>query len=174
MLKPTSSELNKREIMKYVGGHGATIKMAAWELDQLGYVKAHSGVANNSAQLEKLRSQLQLANSLAAIEWSDTPTANKKKKTKSFAERIAMAPMAVVVNSNGISCRLGLVCTRLLCICSSSTYCIFQGLLTRKSEIRNIFVGELRANSSEENPPKRTQHILNIVSHDCLVGHMTK
>jgi hypothetical protein len=35
-------------------------------------------------------------------------------------------------------------------------------------------VGELRANSSEENPPKRTQHILNIVSDDCLVGHMTK
>jgi hypothetical protein len=173
MLKPTSSELNKREIMKYVDGHGATIKMAARELDQLGYVKAHSGVANNSAQLEKLRSQLQLENSLAAIEWSDTPTANKKKKTKSFAERIAMAPMAVVVNSNGISCRLGLVCT-LLCICSSSTYHIIQGLLTRKSEIRNIFVGELRANSSEENPLKRTQHILNIVSDDCLVGHMTK
>jgi hypothetical protein len=77
------------------------------------------------------------------------------------------------VNSNGISCRLGLVYTP-LCICSSSTYCIIQGLLTRKSEIRNIFVGKLRANSSEENPPKRTQHILNIVSDDCLVGHMTK
>jgi hypothetical protein len=35
-------------------------------------------------------------------------------------------------------------------------------------------VGKLRANSLEENPPKRTQHILNIVSDDCLVGHMTK
>jgi hypothetical protein len=77
------------------------------------------------------------------------------------------------VNSNGISCRLGLVCTP-PCICSSSTYRIIQDLLTRKSEIRNIFVGELRVNSSEENPPKRTQHILNIVSDDCLVGHMTK
>jgi hypothetical protein len=38
---------------------------------------------------------LQLAYSLAAIECSDTATA-KKKKTESFAERIAMAPMAVV------------------------------------------------------------------------------
>jgi hypothetical protein len=69
--------------------------MAARKLDQLGYVKAHSGVANDSAQLEKLTNQLQLANSLAAIERSDTATA-KKKKTESFAKRIAMAPMAVV------------------------------------------------------------------------------
>jgi hypothetical protein len=50
MLKPTSLELSKQEIMKYAGGHSATIKMAARKLDQLGYVKAHSGVANNSAQ----------------------------------------------------------------------------------------------------------------------------
>jgi hypothetical protein len=49
MLKPTSLELNKQEVMKYAGGHGATIKMAAWKLDQLGYVKAHSGVAKDSA-----------------------------------------------------------------------------------------------------------------------------
>jgi hypothetical protein len=31
------------------------------------------------------------------------------------------------VNSNGISCRLGLVCTP-LCICSSSTYRVISGL----------------------------------------------
>jgi hypothetical protein len=42
MLKPTSLELNKRDIMKYAGGHVATIKMAAWKLDQLQYVKVHS------------------------------------------------------------------------------------------------------------------------------------
>jgi hypothetical protein len=45
--------------------------------------------------LEKLRNQLQFANSLAAFERSDTAI-TKKKKTKSFAERIAMAAMAVV------------------------------------------------------------------------------
>jgi hypothetical protein len=33
MLKRTSLELNKRDIMKYVGGHSATIKMAARKLD---------------------------------------------------------------------------------------------------------------------------------------------
>jgi hypothetical protein len=52
-----------------------------------------------------------------------------------------------------IACRLGLVCTP-LCICSSSTYRIIQGLLTRKSEIQDIFVGELRANSLRE--PSKT------------------
>jgi hypothetical protein len=31
---------------------------------------------------------------------------------------------------------------------------LFQGLLPRKSVIRNIFVGKLQAKSSEENPPK--------------------
>ena len=95
MLKPTSLGLTKREIMKYAGGHGATIKMAARKLDQLGYVKAYSCVANDSARLEKLTNQLQLANSLAVIERSDAAIA-KKKKTDSFAERLAMAPMAVV------------------------------------------------------------------------------
>jgi hypothetical protein len=49
ILKPTYLELNKPEIMKYAGGHGRMIKMAARKLDQLGYVKAHSGVANDSA-----------------------------------------------------------------------------------------------------------------------------
>jgi hypothetical protein len=43
---------------------------------------------------------------------------------------LLMSPYAVIymylVNSNGISCRLGLVCTP-LCICSSSTYRIIQG-----------------------------------------------
>jgi hypothetical protein len=95
MLKATSLELTKREIMKYAGGHGATIKMAARKLDQLGYIKAHSGVANDSARLKKLRNQLQLANSLASIERSEAAIA-KKKKTDSFAERLAMAPTAVV------------------------------------------------------------------------------
>ena len=75
MLKATSLELNKQEIMKYAGGHGATIKMAARKLDQLGYIKAHSGVANDSARLKKLRNQLQLANSLASIERSEAAIA---------------------------------------------------------------------------------------------------
>jgi hypothetical protein len=44
--------------------------------------------------LEKLTNQLQLANSLAAIERSDVAIA-KKKKTDSFAEHLAMAPMVV-------------------------------------------------------------------------------
>ena len=69
--------------------------MADRKLDQLDYVKAHSCVANDSAPLEKLTNQLQLANSLAAIERSDAAIA-KKKKADSFAERLAMAPMAVV------------------------------------------------------------------------------
>jgi hypothetical protein len=94
MLEPTSLKLTKREIMKYTGGHGATIKMAAQKLDQLGYVKAHSCVANNSARLEKLTNQLQLENSLVAIERYDATIA-KKKKSDSFAERLAMARMAV-------------------------------------------------------------------------------
>ncbi len=42
-----------------------------------------------------MSNQLQLTNSLAPIDWSDSAIA-KKKKTESFAECLAMAPMAVV------------------------------------------------------------------------------
>jgi hypothetical protein len=44
--------------------------------------------------LEKLMNQLQLANSLAAIERSNAAIA-KKEKADSFAEHLAMAPMAL-------------------------------------------------------------------------------
>jgi hypothetical protein len=49
MPKPTSLDFTKQAIMKNAGGHGTMIKMAAWKLDQLKYVKAHSCVANNLA-----------------------------------------------------------------------------------------------------------------------------
>jgi hypothetical protein len=53
----------------------------------------YSGVANNSASLEKLTNQLQLVNSLAVIARSSDTVIAKKKKTESFAERIVMTPM---------------------------------------------------------------------------------
>jgi hypothetical protein len=104
---------------------------------------------------------------------SYTHTKRPKKLVSSEKSNKQRTSVPDHVNSNGISCCLGLVCTP-LCICSSSTYSIIQGLLPRKSEIRDIFVSELWANVLEENPPKRSQHILNIVSDDCLVKHMTK
>jgi hypothetical protein len=61
---------------------------------------------------------------------------------------ISFKPMSLLsyVNLNRILYHLRLVCT-LLCICPSSTYRIIQGLLTRKSETRDFFLGELWGNS---------------------------
>ena len=51
------------------------------------------------------------------------------------------------VNLNGISSHLWLVVCTLLCICSLLTYRNGLGLLIGKSEIRDFFLGELRAYS---------------------------
>ena len=50
------------------------------------------------------------------------------------------------VSLKGIPYHLRLVCTPLCICCSSSTYRIIQGLLTRESEIQDFFVGKLWAN----------------------------
>ena len=51
MLTPTSLQSNKREITRYAGGMGASMKMAAQKLDQFGYIKSYSGLANDQARL---------------------------------------------------------------------------------------------------------------------------
>jgi hypothetical protein len=75
---------------------------------------------------------------------SYVPTLVQRRTSQKFCPPLLFRTS--IVNLNGIPYRLRVVCTP-LCICSLSTYRIIQGLLTRKSEIRDIFVGELRANS---------------------------
>ena len=93
ILAPTSLQLNKREIMRYAGGTGASMKMAARKLDQFGYIKSYSGLANDPARLSKLANQLMLAKSVASIAEEEKRQA-RQKKTTATTELFALAPEA--------------------------------------------------------------------------------
>jgi hypothetical protein len=53
--------------MSFVGGHGATTKLAKRKLASLGYINSFLGVQNNPYQLRHLTNKLELAHSLASI-----------------------------------------------------------------------------------------------------------
>ena len=80
MLTPTSLQLNKREIMRYAGGMGALMKMAARKLEQFGYIILYSGLPNDQARLANLEKQLMLAKSVASIAEEEKKQAHRKMR----------------------------------------------------------------------------------------------
>jgi hypothetical protein len=55
------------EIAKTTTGEGAKQAMAKRKLDSLGNVRAHCGMANDPKRIQRLKEQLNLANSLSEI-----------------------------------------------------------------------------------------------------------
>jgi hypothetical protein len=88
-----------------------------------------------------------------------------RQKTKTSSLNIMDEKKGASVNLNGISYHSRLVCTP-LCICSLSTYHMFQGLLITKSEIRDFFLSKLWANSQMQTVQSKPIIYGNI-------GHMT-
>ena len=99
MLTPISLQLNKREIMRYAGGMGESMKMAARKLYQFGYIKSYSGLANDQARLAKLSNQLMLAKSVASITEEDKKQDHCKKAATTI-ELVALAPEAKIMMAN--------------------------------------------------------------------------
>ena len=91
ILNPTYIQLNKRRIMCYAGGIGASMKMAARKLDHFGYIKSYSGIANDQAWLVKLANQLMLSKSVVSIVEEEKKQAHRKK-TAATTELVALAP----------------------------------------------------------------------------------
>ena len=93
MMTSTSLQLNKREIMQYASGMGASMKMAAQKLDQFGYIKSYSGLANDQARLAKLANQLMLVKLVASIVEEEKKQAHRKK-TAATTELVSLTPEA--------------------------------------------------------------------------------
>ena len=65
LIQPTEEELTQGRIMRESVGMGAKLKLVKRKLDNLGYIKSHSGLQNNEARLERLKSEMEMAASLA-------------------------------------------------------------------------------------------------------------
>ena len=83
------------EIAKHAHGKDAQQRIAKRKLDNLGYVRADCGMANDPQRIQRLTNQLDLTESLACIakETADTDAA---KKSIATAEMIDRAPAAVL------------------------------------------------------------------------------
>jgi hypothetical protein len=80
--------------MKDAGGEGASIRLAQRKLDNLGYIKAHSGLANDPKRLSRLQNQLDLAASLADISRIQEVIDQQKKKTERH-DLLVLVPAAI-------------------------------------------------------------------------------
>jgi hypothetical protein len=63
----TDPDLSTRAIMKECAGNGATLKFAVRKLNQIGYVQRHCRLVNIGVKVRKLKSALQLSQSMATI-----------------------------------------------------------------------------------------------------------
>ena len=79
-------DITKRNIMRKVGGTGASIKLGKRTLDNLGYIKSQCCFPNDQQRIEKLERQARLAASIEEIkEYND-----RKKKEEQVAASEAM------------------------------------------------------------------------------------
>jgi len=82
VIYPTEVELTKGRIMRDTVGLNASLKMAKRKLCNLGYIKPHCGIQNSDDMMKKLKTQLQLASSIAEINAEkDNDKVMKVKKT---------------------------------------------------------------------------------------------
>jgi hypothetical protein len=83
-----------RVLMQADGGKGATMKLATRRLDNVGYINAHYGLANDPLHLKRMNNCNTLAASMAEITWIIAASEGKKKKGKQ-ANLIMCVPEAI-------------------------------------------------------------------------------
>ena len=137
MLTPTSLQLNKREIMRYAGGMGASMNMSERKLYQFGYIKSHSGIANDQARLENLANQLMLAKLVESIAEEKKKQAHHNK-TAATTKLVALSPEAKRNLANKLGDATNLtkkVITALLLVC----YLVEEDDKRKKDALVEIF-----------------------------------
>jgi hypothetical protein len=77
---PSKMDVSAHVLMQAAGGNGATMKLATRRLDNVGYIKAHSGLANGPLCLKRMNNYNTLAASMAEITWITAALEDKKKK----------------------------------------------------------------------------------------------
>lgn len=66
--------------MKEAGGTGASQKLAKRKLDMFASIKSHSGVANDPSRLKRMKSQMEMAASMAEISRQEADQKAQQKK----------------------------------------------------------------------------------------------
>jgi hypothetical protein len=94
IFNPSEMDVTARVLMQAAGGSGATMKLATRRLDNVGYIKAHSGLANDPLRLERMNNCNTLAASMAEITRITAACEDKKKKGER-ANLIACVPGAI-------------------------------------------------------------------------------
>ena len=90
IIMPTERELTQGKIIRDTVGLGAQLKLAKRKLDNLGYIKSHSGIQNDKERLKRLKSQLTLAASLAEINvMKESEKSDKEEDTKNDYRKVA-------------------------------------------------------------------------------------
>ena len=68
----------RRELMRDAGGTRATTKLAKRKLDNLGYIKAHSGLENDLVRIGRMKRSAMLAESISHISRVEKEDAARK------------------------------------------------------------------------------------------------
>ena len=94
LINPRAVDYAMHAIAKHASGDGAKQAMATRKLDNLGYLRAESALANDPDRMQRLKNQLQTTESLAAIS-KETADQRAEKTSADTAKLIDAAPAAV-------------------------------------------------------------------------------
>jgi hypothetical protein len=94
LLDPSPQDYVMQTIMSHAHGEGAKAKLAKRKLDCLGNLRGSSGLANDEERQRRLKNQLQLSSSLAAIS-SETQSENATKHSQVTSALVDLAPTAL-------------------------------------------------------------------------------
>ena len=95
LINPRPMDYAMHEIAKHAHGEDARTSMARRKLDNLGYIRGESGVANDEERRRRLKNQLNLTASVAAIskEESDLKAATASLASTSLIEALRRHPL---------------------------------------------------------------------------------
>lgn len=94
VLNPTQRDYELGAIMRSAGGSGGTRSLPKRKLDSMAAIRGQSGFMNDKEHIRKMRAQLDLAQSLAAVKHAEVE-AKRVKKDAAEAELFDSAPGAV-------------------------------------------------------------------------------
>jgi len=94
ILNPTQRDYGLGAIMRSAGGSGGSISLPKRKLDAMAGIRGQSGIMNDKEHIRKMRAQLDLAQSLAAVKHAEVE-AKRVKKDAAEAELFDSAPGAV-------------------------------------------------------------------------------
>jgi hypothetical protein len=95
ILNPTKADFMMQRMMQDASNSAAKHKLSKCKLDAMGYIKSHSGIMNDDQHVKRVKSQGQLAESIAKIKCFEH-AAKEKKQGYMHAVQSQLAPAVVL------------------------------------------------------------------------------